>query len=1009
MQSLDTVSGGDGTDTLVIRDSVSITARSGSHSGIEILNVESTAGSVGQVAASATIAARQQVEYNFGAAGISLGGAATSIVSVNVGGVTRTVGSAATAATVQNIADAIEAILDDANGTAAGGNTYVSAVAANKFTVTSATAGVALPTITISAGSGGAGTFTATSASTDPFAKTIQANQKAADAVSTSTFSVMTGVTEATITAATTANVSSVSTAATTVSAGGNVILSGGASQTVATADSVQVSGGLGAISVATAVPGTALASVTGTGFGGGAGVFVRGGTTVSITETAGTSSSGAAPAGNATVIQIGANPASASGTAGANSGAFVSSALTGAEVIGNLSSAPTGNVTVTVRTTYTGTNGLTNVAYGTGAVTAFMNGGETASITGAGTVNITDLRTILTKASSTADALPGVSKLATVNLTGVTGATAIKSDAIATVSAVDTSSTITITSNVGANTGNIALNVANSTVTLVDADASSVSVGSAAGSGRQSVGGTLVAANQGSSVTLTTAKAASLAFSGANDVTLAASTLTALTSITSTASGTVNLGTVTGYSKLTSVNMSGGTGAVTVTIDDTITGAATDRGFAYTGSAGSDTVIIAGTLKSGTSAAGAAITNTVSLGAGNDTVVSDGTGVIAAGSSVNGGDGIDTIAASLLTAGNAALITGFELLGLDGASKDVDLLSGAVGLVAIGHGGTYTNVKTSQSLTVGGTVTGAGITTLTFAAAQVAGAADAYSINFAAKGSTSAAAPTTVNAGTYAIAGIENVNISSTQSSGFVSNSIDLTAANLKTVTVTGDALSTTLTFTGTNGTNGAAGGAVSSIDASAVTGKVVLNTANLVINNAADFSGLSVSTGAGADEVTLAQFAIVNSGAGNDTVTMAATGGVVTTGAGKDVVKVGLAVGTTALTTITDFAAGDTIDFINGTNGAHSATASAVSKLTLTTESSLADAIASAFAADPAAAGADVVWFQYGGNTYVVYDANGGAGAGTAGTDAVVKLTGLVDLSLSTFDATNGSFTFG
>jgi len=58
---------------------------------IQNLNVTSSAGSIGTVAATLALAARQEVTYNFGATGISLGGTTTTgsngtlIVDVTVG------------------------------------------------------------------------------------------------------------------------------------------------------------------------------------------------------------------------------------------------------------------------------------------------------------------------------------------------------------------------------------------------------------------------------------------------------------------------------------------------------------------------------------------------------------------------------------------------------------------------------------------------------------------------------------------------------------------------------------------------------------------------------------------------------------------------------------------------------------------------------------------------------------------------------------------------------------
>lgn len=1010
MQSLDAIDGGLGKDTLSIRDTASVTSRSGTHTGIEVLNVTSTAGSVGQVAASATIAAKQQVLYNFAAGdGLSIG---AGKVDVTVGGVAVTVTPAGASATMAEVAGAIEAILDNAFGTSTGTAQWT-AVGTDTITVTANTAGVALPSITIAAGTGNT-TFDISPATGKSYTTTLQANQVAADAVSTSTFSAMTGATEVNVTAATTANVSSVSTAATIVSAGGAVVLSGGASQTVGTAGSVQVSGSTGAVAVTVAgVPAGTLAAVTGTGWTAGAGVFARGGSSVTVTETAGASTAGSVPAGNTTKIQVGADPTAATGASAG--GAVVSSLATGAEVIGNLSSAATGDVSTVARTLYTANvagnvaNGLTNVAYGTGDVKLYMNGGSTASVTGASTVSVTDVQTVLTKASTTADALAGTSKLATVNLTGVSGATAIKSDAIATVSAVDTTSTITVTSNTGANTGGVALNVANSTVTLVHANATSVSVGGAAGSGRQAIGITPIASTQDAAVTLTAVSAKSLAFSGANTVTLSSSTLGELTSITSTASGTVNLGTATGYAKLTSVNMSAGTGAVTATLGATITGAATDRAFTYTGSAGADTVALTGSQTIGTSATGAAIANTISLGAGNDVLAKGGAGgAVGAGATVDGGAGIDTVAASLLNVGNAARITNFEVLGLDltTGTYDTDLLAGAAGFALIAHGGTYTNAEKAQSLTVASNV-GAGTTTIQFATAQVAGSVDAYGISIAAKGSVLATTPTAIDAGTLVIAGIEDVTISSGAASGFVSNTVALNAADLKTVTVTGSAAETTLVL-GSSGTNaaGGLGGGVTAIEAGSLTGKFVVNTTGLDVNDATGFAGLVVNSGAGDDTITLGQKAIVNTGAGDDVITLSAGGtinagagddtiitsavaSVLTGGAGADIFDVALTVNGTglaagvlgAVTSIKDFSLDDVLDLgtVTGLLNASAAIAPATS---------LANAVDLALQAAGVTLG-KAAWFTFGGNTYVALE-DGTDGLTTG--DTIVKLDGIV-----------------
>jgi len=48
---------------------------------------------------------------------------------------------------------------------------------------------------------------------------------------------------------------------------------------------------------------------------------------------------------------------------------------------------------------------------------------------------------------------------------------------------------------------------------------------------------------------------------------------------------------------------------------------------------------------------------------------------------------------------------------------------------------------------------------------------------------------------------------------------------------------------------------------------------------------------------------------------------------------------------------------------------------------------------------------WFQYAGNTYIVEDLNASSGGYLAGTDLVVRLTGLIDLSTASLN--NGDST--
>jgi len=415
--ALDSIDGGAGTNTLNITDTVSIGARTITATNIQAVNATSSLGSVGNAAAIATIPAKQSVTYNF------TGKTLSTDVTVTIGGVVKTV----TSASVASMTAAIEAAMDDAyatdtdtdgNGNDTDTQTWATA-SSDVITVTARTAGTALPTITF-AKSGTAGTLQ------QPVATTVQANQVAAVAIDAATFAVPTGATTATISAATQVFASSVSTADTTVVAtAGTASLTGGKTQTVTAGDSVTVSGSTGAIVVtATKAPATELTAVSSTtNWDGGAGIYVRGGSTVTITDKAGTvSSTTGIPAASATPIQVGADPSVA--TNATNSKLAGTSATGYPETIAALSSAPTGDVSVTKKSNYTNSSGYKDVKYGAGPVDVFMNGGTTATVSGAAATNITDMQTVKTLASATAENLPGTSKLTTVNLTGITGTT---------------------------------------------------------------------------------------------------------------------------------------------------------------------------------------------------------------------------------------------------------------------------------------------------------------------------------------------------------------------------------------------------------------------------------------------------------------------------------------------------------------------------------------------------------------------------------------------------------
>ncbi|MEX0739204.1 MAG: bluetail domain-containing putative surface protein [Pseudohongiella sp.] len=417
----------------------------------------------------------------------------------------------------------------------------------------------------------------------------------------------------------------------------------------------------------------------------------------------------------------------------------------------------------------------------------------------------------------------------------------------------------------------------------------------------------------------------------------------------------------------------------------------------------GNDTVTVAAAL-AGTAA--------ITLGAGNDTVLAGAGAGIGSTVVVDGGTGTNTIAASLINAANAANIKNFQALDLSSdtvaTGLDVELVTGST-IQSLNLNGSTTagtakvlNVASGVGLTVKGD--NAVRTTDIGVKSAATGTSDAFTVTFAGAASASTPTAATIKAGTVLLNGVENVTVNSAGGAN-TWNSITLTDDKLKVLTLTGDK-NLDVAFAGTNGTNPtAAGGAVSSIDGSAATGRLNINTTNVTADSAA--AGLTVKGGSANDTITLvAHKATVEAGAGNDTIVTAATfGGKLTGGAGNDKfdVAASVATGTTeataALTTITDFAVGDSVKLLTGnvlvgtTLGAKTTLGATVTNIDL--------ALAAASLTDTAN---EVSWFQYGSDTYIV--ANDGT-AGFAAGDLVVKLTGTVDLTNATLDTTTDYLT--
>jgi S-layer protein len=638
--------------------------------------------------------------------------------------------------------------------------------------------------------------------------------------------------------------------------------------------------------------------------------------------------------------------------------------------------------------------------------------GGKAVSVvsgaTGTGTVGVTgkDLTSVSVKGGGvvTIDNLGGAAGTTTsigttlkaVTLDGVAGATAaIKGAAVDTVTVKNQATALATTVTNGTSTS-LTVNVDNAGYTAAGVAVTGAGTNVSVTAGAAATTITLNATGAKSNVQVAGAAVTTLNITGTAALTLDQPITTATKIDGSAATGDLTLGAL----NAATVNVSTGSGK------DSLTLAATAKATVATG-AGDDSVTLNSALFEG---------STINLGAGNDKLLDGGVaGTVKASTAtavttIDAGDGTDTLAASLINAANAAQFKNFENIDVSSATAtalDVELMTGSTitGLTLTGGtgGATVNNVAAGVGLTVSGVNDGTvGSTTIGVKGAAT-NTADTFAITFAgtAASTATALAPSAVDADKVVVANVETINVSSA-GTGFVTNTLGLTADKLQTLTITGDK-KLVLTFDGATGTNVVAtGGAVKMIDGSAATGVLDINTTNVVADNKVGV-GLTVKTGSAKDVITLAQAATVDAGAGDDTITSAAAGGTFTGGAGNDKfdIKAAVATGATEATaiyaTITDIAVGDTIVFDaagTGFTGTKIALDATVTNLDL----------ALAAASNNTTAG-QITWFQYGANTYIVENVDGTTGIDAG--DVAIKLTGLIDLSNATYNATTDILT--
>lgn len=433
---------------------------------------------------------------------------------------------------------------------------------------------------------------------------------------------------------------------------------------------------------------------------------------------------------------------------------------------------------------------------------------------------------------------------------------------------------------------------------------------------------------------------------------------------ITVTGAGSVDFSTAANSAirpALLSLNASGNSGGVLARISGDNTRATT-----VIGGSGNDAIRLYGTFGANTS---------VNLGDGNDTLSGEGA-TFGAGSEINGGAGTNTLSFYALGQTNGAVFRNFQVLNVTANTtptpafdRDLTTLTNTtITSLLLGAGKAVDNTVlnvTQNLLVTGNAATPSANTTLGITGAAV----NNYTITF-----NNAAAAST-DAGLLTIASVVGLNIVSGGASG-AQNKITLSDAALKTLVITGTS-SLQVAFS-------AATTATDSINASALTNGFTLDTTNVV----AGAGGLTITGSTNfVNTLTIAQKASVTVGAAADIVNLKNLGV-----AGTTLTNI-----TDKLVTITNFGVGDKVDFGTITGGTVS---TSLYIYTPAGGAALDVAVAAAVVASTAqnVAAKEFAAFALAGDTYVVADIDH-SGTFNAG-DVVVKLAGVVSLTGATVD---------
>ncbi|MDP2903738.1 MAG: Ig-like domain-containing protein [Methylovulum sp.] len=433
---------------------------------------------------------------------------------------------------------------------------------------------------------------------------------------------------------------------------------------------------------------------------------------------------------------------------------------------------------------------------------------------------------------------------------------------------------------------------------------------------------------------------------------------------------------------------------------------AETDGFLNITGGAGNDVIT------------GDAAADTINGGAGNDTIDTlNGNNVVDAGDgndTVTAGTGADKLTGGI---GDDRFVLAANLTAADtvdgGTGTNVLQVSTAVASAAVLGG--VTNVGTLEVDGATAVTLAANVAPTTFDFADAgdevltlnAGYTAATTVVLTGDVTTNAdSVINTANAALTVVGNVADFDATTTITGGTGADVVQM-KADSGTATITAFTKVDTITVgAGTVGTETAtivmpatdtviANGATLVVNATALTNAAAVFT---FTGNAAETDGkLSITGGAGNDVITGNNGAdTILGGSGADAISGLAGLDILTGGLGNDTFGVSASTNGNIFSTITDATAGDILSFTNLGTETFAAT-----KLSLGSTAVFQDYLNFA-AAGNGSVNAAISWFQFSGNTYAVEDLSAGASF-VNGTDLVVSLTGLVDLSTATGAGTN------